>query len=117
MIDQPVHHLEMVAMFLFMPAVDVANTSAMLLLDGNLLVMPVADLDPGHAANAVADNFFAEVTVPFHVNGQVYGYTFHVFNKYNHEPVLMEVMMLQDVIHLIHARYAARCAALEVSRV
>lgn len=116
MSGQPVYHLEMIAMFLFAAAVDVSNTSAMLLHDGHLLVMPVADLDPGDAAIAVANNFFAEVTIPFHTNGQVYGYTFHVFNKYNHEPAINETAALQTVIEHIHARYADRCAVLEVPR-
>ena len=50
MSDQPVYHFELVAMFLFAPAVDVTDTSAMLLLDGNLLVMPVKfwKVEPGN---------------------------------------------------------------------
>lgn len=110
---KPFRQLELIAVFLNPPAVDVTNPAAFLLLDGSLIVMPVASLDDGEAAAAVRGLFFAEVNLPHHTVDAVYGYTFHIFNKLNHEPAIVEVALLQQEIERIHARYAGQ--TLEVS--
>lgn len=108
MTTKPIRQLELIAVFLNPPAVDVTHPAAALLLDGSLVVMPVASLDDGEAAAAVRDLFFAEVNLPHHTDSAIYGYTFHIFNKLNHEPAVIEVTLLQQEIERIHARYAAQ---------
>lgn len=85
------------------------NPNAAVLLDGSLVVMPVADFGPGPALEGIHDNLFAEVAIPHLLSGTGYTYTFHIFNIPNHIPAFEEAMLLKGVIVDIHARYGDRC--------
>lgn len=67
-----------------------------------LLVAPIADLAEGDALDAVKDGIFAEVNIPYHTGDSVYCFTFHIFNKLNHEVALTEMLALQNIIGQVH---------------
>lgn len=113
MSTKPLRQLELVAIFLNPPAIAATNPAATLLLDGSLLIMPVTDLAAGSdAAEGVRDSLFAEVNIPHHTADAIYGYTFHIFNRLNHEPAIAEATLLQQEIERVHARYAKQTQAM-----
>lgn len=85
------------------------HTNARLYFDGRIAVIPVADLEPGSAATvAVQRNIYAEVNIPHRLADAGYTYTFHLFNKFNHQIAVEEILVLKQVIADIHADYHAR---------
>lgn len=83
-------------------------------LNGCLLMMPVNELSEGDALNAVKDNIFAEVNIPHHTSAGVYCYTFHLFNRLNHEPAITEMMELKMMISQIHRDFGHLCQQVDV---
>ena len=83
-------------------------------VNGCLLIMPVSELTEGEALNAVKDNIFAEVNIPHHTGDAVYCYTFHIFNRLNHEPAIVEMMDLSNMITKIHRDYGHLCQQVDI---
>lgn len=74
--------------------------------EGIIMTIPVADLRPGDAYDAIQANLFAELNIPYHTDDAIYCYTFHLFNKLNNELALVEAAQLQSIIERIHADYS-----------
>lgn len=97
---KPIYELEFAAVFLG---------------NGSLQLVPVSELeDPSDALEAVKDNLFAEVVIPHHTDSAIYGYVFHVFNKANHEPAIVETILIQAKIGKIHKDYHHLAQPMEV---
>lgn len=118
---KPYYELELIAIFIedswTHRADAVTHPAAAVLAEGRLVIIPVADLEPGSVArNAVREGLFAEVFVPHHdPDGAAYGFTCHVFNRLNHEPAILEALTLQQAAPDILARFRERCELVEAA--
>jgi len=105
----PYFELEFAAFF-FSPGTIkfISNPNARLYND-ELVIIPVADLEPGSPSHeAIRDNIYAEVNIPYRLDEAGYTYTFHLFNKLNHIPAFPEVILLKEIIARVHADYHQR---------
>jgi len=87
------------------------NPNAAILLDGRIVLMPLACLEPDCKALAVIrEGFFAECAVTYqNQDAGCYIFICHVINKLAGEIAMPEMLLLQEVAADIQARYQQFC--------
>ena len=106
--DKPMYELELACIFISGTALFATNPNTGIFCEGKLIVLPVEDLDEGESRSACRDNLFAECNIPHHTDEAAYCLVCHVFNRFNHEPAIVEMVMLKRIAGEIVARYQDR---------
>lgn len=77
----------------------------------DVVIIPVAALEPGEALQAITDHLFAEVNIPHHTDQSIYCFICHLFGIPNSQPAIMEMLALQKLAPQIYDDFGTFGAA------